>query len=205
MAAFLFRLIKDNSAKNNLFTNHWEKCNLVGQFFLLGLFLSVPASFLNTVQRYLVVEFAMKPQFRLRIRITILLLLINWFAAIFFIIFVLKLNYFDSKSRLRLIANLNPAKRVFSLTVFYVGGGLLQYLATVVMYARIYIIFRKSSLQVGIKRQASHTNRIASLVLTNILFLFLPIAFVALRGAFHFAHNRHQTTVPGVSYERIAN
>ena len=197
---FLFRLIND-SATSEVYIIDWKGCYLTGPFLLLGFFLSVPTSFLLTLERYLAVEFALNPNFCLRMRLTLLLLLLDWLVSIVFTSYAVSRKYFHSINSLCLLANLKATKRLFPITVFYIGIGMMLYLATIPMYGRIYLVFRRSGQQAGVRRHSSHTKRIASLVLTNVILFFFPIL---LRLVFHFVYHKDNQKV-GAIHGKIAN
>ena len=159
-----------------------------GPIFISGQLISVSIALLLTLERYLAVVYCMAPSKRMTAKGAYISLSFAWGIAITFAILPIfgvgglhynikractPLSYdeqFDSDSSLILVT---------SLTVI-----LFLYSATLPLYILLFRFVKKSSNQVGVKRELSLAKKIAVLVFTNFIFFAIPILLILVVSIF---------------------
>ena len=142
---------------------------------MLGQCTTSVTSLTLTVERYLCTVFSMKPDIRMTPRLATLTITINWLLATSmtsaaFVFHMYRKNYlcipFNFGDHL-------PIETIYSLALGAIG--LTLYLATIPLYIHIYVVVKRSSEQMGVKRESTLAKRIAILVGTNLVFFFTPV------------------------------
>ena len=150
-------------------------CSKVGFLWVLGQCTTSVTSVALTVERYLCIVFSMKPHIRMTLRLTVLTIAFNWLfaasmASVAFFFHMYRNNYvcipISFKDRF-------PIQTSYTLALGSIG--LVLYLATIPLYIHIYMVVKRSSEQMGVKRESTLARRIAILVGTNLVFFFTPV------------------------------
>ena len=150
-------------------------CSKVGFLWVLGQCTTSVTSVALTVERYLCIVFSMKPHIRMTPRLTVLTIAFNWLfaasmASVAFFFHMYRNNYvcipISFKDRF-------PIQTSYTLALGSMG--LVLYLATIPLYIHIYMVVKRSSEQMGVKRESTLARRIAILVGTNLVFFFTPV------------------------------
>ena len=156
---------------------------------------SVINSLFLTVEKYLVIVYSMKPGRRMTKKLTLIFLYITWFASIAYSIDAVfnlsdeeenfnnnEFNYFYCSVSGHHVHQIpvkslgEPISMPFPLSIF---SGVLHaflFLCTIPLYIHIFIVVRKSSTQLGIRREGVLARKLALLVFTNFLFSVVPFS-----------------------------
>ena len=148
-------------------------------------------SLVLTVEKFLKIVFAMKPDIRIGKRGVVFSLFLSWSLCVTFAV----LPCFDighmTYSIIMFVTPLPTDRAVrrkdrFEVPVGIAAGVLLVLiiiqLTSFVLYLPIFIVAKRSGANVGIKREAAIAKKIALLVFTNVLFFTLPVV-LAVFGA----------------------
>ena len=142
---------------------------------MLGQCTSSITSVALTLERYLCIVFAMKPDIRMTPRLASLAIAFNWVAASSFMSIA---HYFKIYRRnvlcIPIIYDSSlPIETRYSIALGSIGIAL--YLLTIPMHIHIYMVVKRSSQQMGVQRESTLAKRIAILVGTNLVFFLTPI------------------------------
>ena len=134
-----------------------------------------------TIERYLATVYWSKPNLKMKMKHVLLALLLSIISGLALSIWGAFDDDLDVVGFSGYVCYPIPdltyeQYRVYAITV--VTGAVLVYLAVVGMYLHIFIVARNSSRQVGIAREAKLAKRIGAVVLTNVIFAFLPFALL---------------------------
>ena len=158
---------------------------------------SVMTSLYLTVERYLVIVYCMKPDIRITQRMAVICVCATWLMTIgyktygvFFLSekeqsFLNYINFFLCTAsghlfpvdgfQITIVGN-----RLVPLSVFLGGFYVLIFFCTIPLYIHMYIVVRKSSTQMGVKREGALARKLALLVVTNLLFSTIPLTLAPL-------------------------
>lgn len=150
-------------------------CPKVGFLWVLGQCTTSIISVALTVDRYLCIVFSMKPDIRITPRLAALTIVFNWLLAAS-LMFVG--HYFKMFRKTYLCLPISfqqhfPSETVYTLALG--STGITLYLSTIPMYVHIYRVVKRSSQQMGVKRESTLAKRIALLVMSNLVFFFIPV------------------------------
>ena len=162
--------------------------------FTVAEIVSVITSILLTVERYLVIVYSMKPDVPMTRKICLICLCVAWCVAIAYsvdAVFFLSEKeedhnetiynlYFCATSghhvTVTLGINGRPVKRPVPLSVISGVFYAFFFLCTIPLYIHIYIVVKKSSIQMGVKREGVLARKLALLVFTNLVFSVIPLS-----------------------------
>ena len=148
-------------------------CKVMFFVFLSSQALSVLVAFLVTVERYFCIEYSSKP----RPRVTRVIAQ----RLIIFVLFLVPLA-----GALVFGSDIKPGNDYSCLNLHfpndernfldYIGAfGVLLYILCYFLYARLFYVVRKSTLNVGIRREGRTAKRIIIVISTNIFFFLAPV------------------------------
>ena len=158
------------------FENNLESlCPRVGFLWVLGQCTTSITSVGLTVERYLCIVFSMKPDIRVTPRLAFLAVAVSWVFATSFMSVALYFNIYRLNYLcIPMIYDMRfPIATRYSITLGSIA--LTLYLITIPLYVQIYTVVKRSSQQMGVKRECTLAKRISILVGTNLVFFFLPI------------------------------
>ena len=169
-------------------------CHLSIFIFTVAQIVSVITSMLLTVVKYLVIVYSMRPAMRMTRKISLICLCVAWCVTIAYsvdAVFFLSENeehqnnddynyYYCSTSGHHVTVKLKidgqevevPMPFSVILGAFYA----FLYLCTIALYIHIYIVVKKSSTQMGVKREGALARKLAVLVFTNLIFSAIPVS-----------------------------
>ena len=159
-----------------------------GPIFISGQLISVSISFLLTLERYLAVVYCMTPLKRMSVKSAHISLLLAWGMAISFAILPifgvggLHYNIKRACTPLSYDEQFQSGSSLILLTSLV--AILLLYLAAVPLYIKVFTVVKKTSNQVGVKRELSLARKIAFLVFTNFIFFAIPIILILVFSIF---------------------
>ncbi|EDO30012.1 predicted protein [Nematostella vectensis] len=156
-------------------------CSVLGYVWLTSQFVSVISSVLVTIERFLVIVFCQKPQFRMSVVTVRRLIVAAWGMGTTVALFPLVgIGTYAGNTFCVPIdpSRENPYTFYFStsLTLF----AIILYLITIPLYIKIFLFVRSNQLQRGVRKEGALAKKIAILVLSNMVFFFLPVFFAAL-------------------------
>lgn len=148
-------------------------CTAVFLLFIASQCLSVLVVFLVTVERYLCIEYSTKPAPRIT-KVIAKRLMIGVFILVFL------------AGSLKFALHMKPGSDYSCLNfgvpdgyrfyIDYIGVfGVLLYILCYCLYARLFYVVRKSTLNIGIRREGKAAKRILVVISTNVFFFLAPI------------------------------
>lgn len=159
-----------------------------GPIFISGQLISVSISLLLTLERYLAVVYCVNPSKRMTAKGAHISLLFAWVTAITFAvlpIFGVGGLHYNIK---RACTPLSYDKQFQSGSSLILLSSLacivLLYLANLPLYFKVFRFVKRSSNQVGVKREISLARKIALLVFTNFIFFAIPIILILVFSIF---------------------
>ena len=156
-------------------------CPVLGFLWVLGQFSTIQTSLLLTIERYTTIVFSMRPHMKPTPGVARICIVFSWIIAL--IAAILPLVGMGSYVTNTYCVPIQPSKEVPSTFYYSLGMslvGVILYFITIPLYIRIFAFVRKSSHQVGIKRDGKIARRISILVLTNMIFFLMPIIIALL-------------------------
>ena len=152
---------------------------------------TVMMSLLLTVERYLVIVYSMSPEFRMTKNISAICVCVTRCTAVAYNIYSVFLLSGDQRERNSSVnsylctassTNIEVTGWTFGTPVstFFRAFYILICLSTISLYIHMYIVVRKSSTQMGVKQEGVLKRRLALLVLTNLLFIIIPLSLTPL-------------------------
>lgn len=154
-------------------------CIVNSSMFLMSQWITGLSSFTVTVERYLVIVYAMKPDRRIfpsmANKLVILIILVSLLVAV---LPLTALRYYYMCDSHWLPVHKPWIKAIQYSTIPGLILGTL-YVLTVPMYIHIYKCTKRSSQTMAIKRESKVALRISAIVLSNFVFLLLPVLAVA--------------------------
>lgn len=167
-------------------------CPWITFLFSVTQMLSVLTSVFLTVEKYLSIVYCMRPGVRMSRKIVMICLSVSWFIAIVYFTCVVLLTFDEERRKI-----MNGKTLFCSATGHSIGHVsvhqvlsytyILVYLLTTPLYIRIYLVVRRSSFQLGLKREGALARKLVFLVATNLLFSAVPNTQLPFIGSqFHF-------------------
>ena len=164
----------------DLFSKMEKHGNIMGPMFTFAVASQVFGSFILTFEKFLKIVFAMKPDIRIRRRGVLLCLFLFCSLSVTFAVLpafgVGHMTYgaymfltplpTDEHFKVGIAAGVQIVFIIIQLTSFF-------------LYLPIFIVAKSSGANVGIKREAAITKKIALLVFTNLIFFTFPIVLGA--------------------------
>ena len=180
----IFELLTDNSS-------FYSVCPYLVFVFGVAQLTTVMTSLFLTVERYLVIVYSMNPDVRMTKNISAICVCVTWCTAIaynIYSVFLLSDDHRKNNIRVNLYLCTASGNNIvvtgwkFGMPLSSLLGGfyILIFFCTLPLYIHIYIVVRKSSTQMGVKREGALARKLALLVLTNLLFSTIPLSLVPL-------------------------
>lgn len=152
---------------------------------------SLVTSLLVILEKYLVIVFSMRPNLRITKKVTVVSIFVTWFIASAYFVYAVFLVNKDVREKHRtynlflctMSGSFTKVEKLFyELSTSAILGlvALLLFFCTIPLYIHIYIVVKKSSSQMGIKREGILAKRLGILMLTNFLFSTLPMSLIPL-------------------------
>ena len=157
--------------------------NIMGPILTCAVVSQVFGSLILTLEKFLKIVFAMKPDIRIGKRGVVLFLILSWSFSLTFAVFpvfnVGHMSYsifgttpLPADQLIYLGDELKPTVGI--ATGSQIVLGIIQ-LTSFVLYLPIFIVSKRSGASVGIKREATIARKIALLVFTNLSFFTIPV------------------------------
>lgn len=180
-------------------------CPKVGFLWVLGYSTPSITSLALTVKRYLCIVFSMKPDIRMTPRLTSLAIANNWLLGASSMVIVHHLKLY----RKNYICLPISFDRHFSLearlTIAQGTTGIFLYLLTIPLYIHIYVVVKRSSQQMGVKRESALAKRIALLVASNLVFFFISVFLLGAWMLFQSFQNKSLLYISKVIVQQLAS
>ena len=182
-------------AKNNIFSALLESrspeegaylgfCNVASVLFTVGQTVSVCTALLLTIDKFLSIVYCMDPNLKLSRRLSLLVLLLCWVGAIVY-------AFSPQFSHLKYSPTLQctfPFEDIKGLSI-NLSLLVLLYLANIPLYGKIFLFVRRSSVRMGVRRDAALAKKIAVLTLTNFVFFAVPMILILIFSFTFSIHN----------------
>ena len=155
-------------------------CLPLGLLWFVGICGSITISFLLTTERYLTIVFSMRPEIRMRQKSAALCLLVTWILVLSLAIYSL-VEEFSIDNNFCVpgtVTSENPKQLQFIAPISSIGMTL--FIMNIYMYVHIYFVVRRSRQNMGIRRESKTARRIATLVVTNMVFFFVPTLVIGI-------------------------
>ena len=161
-------------------TKRKDYCDYITFLVIFADVMIMDISLLLTIERYLATVFWSRPNVRMKMKHVLPVLLQSILAGLALSIWGLldgdlNVGGFAGYVCYPIPDLKNPQYRVY--TIITVAAAILIQVATVAMYLHIFFVARNSGRQVGIAREAKLAKKMGTLVLTNVIFHFLPFVF----------------------------
>ena len=162
--------------------------------FTVAQIVSVITSMLLTVEKYLVIVYSMRPDMRMTRKISLICLCVAWCVAIAYsvdAVFFLsaseekqnnkEYNYYYCATsghhvKVSLKVGGKEVKVPMPFSVIFGSFFAFLFFCTIPLYIHIYIAVKKSSTQMGVKREGVLARKLAVLVFTNLIFSAIPLS-----------------------------
>ena len=186
---FLFKELEGNSYyfQSQLIKHR----NILGPIVTCALLSEICGSFILTLEKFLKIVFAMKPDIRFGKRGVILLLILSWSLSVTYAVLpVFNVGMTYSKDEIPTDEGNAPIgiARVTQILVVIIQ------LTSCALYIPIFIVAKRSGANVGIKREAAIAKKITLLVFTNFIFFVVPAVFHIFRDElWHLQDNKTLT------------
>ena len=151
-------------------------CQVFGFIWSMGQFSLIVTSVLLTVERYLVIVFAMTPDRKLRSSHALCCVTVFWILAM--VSSALPLAGLGTYTANTYCIPFKPVRDRYhslELTITISIIGTMLYLITFALYVHIFVFVKKAGQVSGNKREHAMAKRIAMLVFSNMIFYFTPV------------------------------
>lgn len=148
-------------------------CYSLFALFLTAQSLSILASFIVTIERYLCIVYSTKPNIRITRRIAVVLLVFVWLFVFGLATTPAALQMTSGYGDYSCIHFYNGNYIYFSHYFSYTMA--IPYIISYILYARIFYTVRRSSLNAGIQREGKLAKRIITVISSNLLFILSPV------------------------------
>ena len=156
-------------------------CNVLGFIWLTCQIVSIKTSFLLTIERFLAIVYCMRPSVRMTRRLAAIFAALAWCVAVAIGILPLaKISVYTSNTYCIPIRPIKDIPHIYEMSISLSLWGMLMYFLTVPFYVKIFLAVKETSQRAGIKRDGTLARRIATMVLSNMLFFFFPIVIAFL-------------------------
>ena len=166
-------------------------CPYMVLIFSVAQLTTVMTSLFLTVERYLVIVYSMNPDVRMTKKISAICVCVTWCTAVAYNIYSVFLVSGIQQERNRASNSYlcTASGNIIGVKGWYFGTPMstflgafyiLIFLCTIPLYIHMYIVVRKSSTQMGVKREGALARKLALLVLTNLLFSTIPLSLAPL-------------------------
>ncbi|EDO48244.1 predicted protein [Nematostella vectensis] len=136
-------------------------------------------SLFMTVERYIAVAHALHPHKKISVRKALRGLAGQWVFTL--VLAVLPFLSPDGYSVTYMCIPVDPTSKnkfVLGYSIAMVLAGFISYVVILILYVQIYRLVKRSGTAVGVKREGRMARRLAPLIVTNMVFFFLPILVI---------------------------
>ena len=198
IARYSVEVFQDSTFFNSLNLSK-SFCRAKDFIFTVAQNVSVINSVLATIEKYLVIVYPMKPGRRMTKKISLISMCVTWLVSIGYSVdAVFYLNEKDEQENDRLfnhfycstsgrhifqipfVLSNQQVKMPMPLSLFIGVLYSFFFLCTVPLNIHIYIVVKKSSTQMGVKREGVLARKLALLVFTNFIFSVVPLSLAPL-------------------------
>ena len=164
-------------------------CMYMSFIFCVAQIATVKTSLFLTVERYLVIVCSMNPDVRMTKKISATCICVTWCTAVAYNIYaVFYLSGNQQEIERNRFVNLYLCTAtgynmgvtgwefIIPMSTFLGAFYILVYLWTIPLYIHMYIVVKKSSTQMGVKREGALARKLVLLVLTNLLFSTISLS-----------------------------
>lgn len=159
-------LLKQDEGNGSMFARF---CPVASVLFTVGQIVSVITALLLTIDKFLSIVYCMDPNRKLSRRLSLLVLLLCWVGVI---VYAFAPQFSTLTYSPLLLCTFPTQEKSFIGIVCLL---LALYLANIPLYAKIFLFVRRSSVRMGVRRDAALAKKIAVLILTNFVFFALPM------------------------------
>lgn len=151
-------------------------CNTLGFMWLTGQIVSYKTSLWLTIERFLAIVYSMEPSVRITRGRAVTLIVFTWCLGLAVATLPLaKISVYTSNTYCVPIRPIKDIPHSYEMSIALSVWGMLVYFTIIPLYIKIFISVRKTSEQAGIRRDGSVAKKIAILVMSNMVFFFLPV------------------------------
>lgn len=156
-------------------------CNIIGFMWLTCQIVSIKTSLVLTVERFLAVVYCMEPTIRITRKLAVALAVLIWILGVAVAILpLLKISVYYVNTYCIPIRPVKDIPHSYELSIGLSLWGMLIYCITIPFYVKIFLAVKKTGRRAGVKRDGTLAKRICILVLSNMLFFFIPIVIAFL-------------------------
>jgi hypothetical protein len=157
-------------------------CSSLVVLFYAAQSFTVLVCFLVTVERYLCIVYSMQPEIRITQSISKILLALVWLLVLVAVSLPfainMKISYYKNHACVVVLTDVRSTGSSsgnirYGECLAYCGFAF--YLMTYVLYAHIFCTVRKSSFNIGLKREGKMAKRIMLVITTNLFFFLIPL------------------------------
>lgn len=151
-------------------------CNALGFMWLTGQIVTYKTSLWLTIERFLAIVYCMEPSVRITRGRAVSLIAFTWCLGLAVATLPLaKISVYTSNTYCVPIRPIKDIPHSYEMSIALSVWGMLVYFTIIPLYIKIFISVRKTSEQAGIRRDGSVAKKIAILVMSNMVFFFLPV------------------------------
>ena len=156
-------------------------CNALGFMWLTGQIVTYKTSLWLTIERFLAIVYCMEPSVRITRGRAVTLIVFTWCLGLAVATLPLaKISVYTSNTYCVPIRPIKDIPHSYEMSIALSVWGILVYFTIIPLYIKIFISVRKTSEQAGISRDGSVAKKIAILVMSNMVFFFLPVVIAFL-------------------------
>lgn len=158
-----------------------DLCNVLGFMWLTGQIVSIKTSLLLTIERFLAIVYCMQPSIRLTRQFAVICAVLTWCLAVAVgVLPLVKISVYTSNTYCIPIRPIKDIPHLYEMSIVLSLWGMLAYFITAPFYVKIFFAVKKTSQRAGVQRDGRLARRIATMVLSNMLFFFFPIVIAFL-------------------------
>ena len=156
-------------------------CNALGFMWLTGQIVSIKTSLWLTIERFLAIVYCMEPSVRITRGRAVTLIVFTWCLGVAVAILPLaKISVYTSNTYCVPMRPIKDIPYSYEMSIALSLWGMIAYITIVPLYIKMFISVKKTSERAGIRRDGSVAKKIAILVMSNMVFFFLPIVIAFL-------------------------
>ncbi|XP_068714376.1 probable glycoprotein hormone G-protein coupled receptor [Montipora foliosa] len=158
-----------------------DLCNAIGFIWVTGQIVSIKTSLFLTIERHLAIVYCMEPSIRMTRRTAVILVVFIWCLGVAIAVLPLvNISVYTSNTYCIPIRPIKDIPHSYEMSIALSLWGMVLYLTTVPLYIKTFISIKKTSQRAGVNRDGLVAKKIAILVMSNMLFFFLPIVIAFL-------------------------
>ena len=156
-------------------------CNALEFMWLKGQIVSIKTSLWLTIERFLAIVYCMDPSVRITRGRAVTLIVFTWCLGVAVAILPLaKISVYTGNTYCVPIRPIKDIPYSYEMSTALSLWGMIAYFTIVPLYVKTFISVKETSERAGIRRDGSVAKKIAILVMSNMVFFFLPIVIAFL-------------------------